>query len=85
MYMNDKIVEYYELPFENDLIKPGDKLKIRNVRGTFVFMKMAHNMQLNKQWIDCRNIATGEFKSFYVHDIKKVIRPKRSRVRKIAK
>lgn len=83
-YVQDHIVSYYELPFENDVLKPGDKVKIKNVRGTFIFLKMVHNEHLNVQWIDCRNVVTGEFKSFYVHSIKKIIRPKKSRMKKIA-
>lgn len=83
-YSQEHIISYYELPFENDVIKPGDKIKIRNVRGTFVFLKMAHNLRLNIQWVDCRNIVTGEYKSFYVYDIKRVLRPKKSRMKKFA-
>lgn len=81
---NQSIVLYYEFPFGKDVIKPGDTIRIRNLRGTFKVFKFVHNMEKNVQWVDCMDNKTGEFKSFYVEKIKTVVRPKRSRRKKLA-
>lgn len=80
--MNDDIHVYYELEFLKDTIKPGDKIKFKNVRGHFVFLHMAHNSALDVTWIDCRNPETGEYRSFYVDRLKSLVRDKKSRRKK---
>ena len=76
---NDDISVYYELKFEKDIIKPGDLLKFKNVRGTFRFIKWVHNLHLDVTWVDCMDTASGEWKSMYISRIKGVVKPKRSR------
>ncbi len=79
---NENIHVYYELEFLKDVIKPGDKIKFKNIRGHFVFLHMAHNSEKDVTWIDCRNIETGEYRSFYIERLKGLIREKRSRRKK---
>lgn len=74
-----EIVVYYELPFASDIIKPGDKIKIKNTRGMFIFNRLVHNISLNVQWVDCLDPKTGMYRSFYTNKINSVVRPKRSR------
>jgi hypothetical protein len=73
----------FELPFGKDVIRAGDNIKIRNTRGTFRFIKVVHNVVKDVTWVDCMDNATGEFKSFYVNQVKTVIRPKRSYRKKV--
>jgi hypothetical protein len=79
---NGKIVCAYELQFGRHLIQPGDKVKIKNQRGTYTFYRLAHNIESGSSWIDCRNPQTGEFHSFHIAKIRSVIRPKKLRGKK---
>lgn len=81
-WMFDHIHVFYELEFGKDIIKPGDKIKVRNVRGEFKFQKWVHNSQIDKSWIDCMDIKTGEFRSFKIEDLKLLVKPKKSRKKK---
>jgi hypothetical protein len=80
--MNPNIHVYFELQFLKDVIKPGDKIRFKNVRGEFIFLHMAHNSEKDVTWIDCRSPATGEYRSFYVDRLKGVVRDKKSRRKK---
>lgn len=80
--MNDNIHVYYELEYLKDVIKPGDKIKFKNVRGEFIFILMAHNIEKDVTWIDCRSTTTGEYRAFYVDRLKCLIRDKKSRRKK---
>lgn len=82
--VNPDICVFYELEFKNDIIKPGDKIKFKGERGTFTFTRLAHNQALDVTWIDCMDNQTKNFRSFYVAKLKLVIRPKRSRRKKIS-
>lgn len=82
--VNPDIVVQYELQFNNDLIKPGDKIKFKNIRGTFEFKWLAHNCRLDSTWIDCYDVSTRELRSFHLAKLKAVIRPKKSRRKKKA-
>lgn len=77
-YSNTDIVVYDELEFGKDVIRQGDKIKIKNARGYFIFLKWAHNTHLDVTWVDCMNPDTGEFRSFYIDNIKGVYRAKKS-------
>lgn len=79
---NDNIHVYYEVEYLKDIIKPGDKIRIKNVRGTFIFLWMAHNSEKDVTWIDCRNPVTGEYRSFYIEKLKGLVRAKKSRRKK---
>jgi hypothetical protein len=76
--VNPKISVKYELLYGKDVIKPGDKIKFKNMRGMFVFVRLAHNEELDSTWIDCYDLNTKETRSFHVAKLKMVVRPKRS-------
>ena len=75
---NPNICVYTELEFGRDIIKPGDKIKFKNLRGNFTFHKWVHNSELDVTWIDCMDNKTGEFRSFYIERLKGVVRAKKS-------
>lgn len=79
---NANINVYYELDFNGYTIKPGDKIKIKNERGSFKFLHFVHNIEKDVQWIDCMHPDTGVFRSFYVDRLKGVVHAKRSRRKK---
>lgn len=81
-HYNENIFVYHELDFMNDVIKPGDKIKFKNIRGTYNFIQFVHNAEKDVSWIDCMDAITGEYKSFYIEKLKGVIRPKKSRRKK---
>ena len=78
---NENIHVFYELNFKKDVIKPGDKIVFKNVRGVFFFQQFVTNSKLDVQWIDCREMATMQYRSFYVDRLKGVYRAKK-RIRK---
>lgn len=80
--MHPNIHVYYELEYMKDVIKPGDKITFKNVRGEFIFILMAHNSEKDVTWIDCKNPATGEYRAFYVDRLKGLVRAKKSRRKK---
>jgi len=75
---NPNITCYYELEFGRDVIKPGDKIRFKNNRGYYVFHKWVHNSELDVTWIDCMDMKSYEFKSFYIEQLKGVHRAKKS-------
>lgn len=79
---NDNITVQYELQFGKDLLKPGTKIKIKYMRGVFRFRCLAHNIPLDRTWIDCLDVEAGSWHSFRVDQIKRVVKPKRSRAKK---
>ena len=81
--VNPDIYVLYELNFNKDVIRPGDKIKFKNMRGVFVFTRLAHNKKLDSTWIDCFDLMTKETRSFHVAKLKTVIRPKKSRRKKL--
>ena len=76
---NENIHVYYSLDFGKDEIGPGTPLKFKNQRGVFKFIKWVHNQDLDVQWIDCMDITTGEFKSFYMERLKNIVKKKSRR------
>lgn len=81
-YADDDIHEFYELQFGKDLIKPGTIIKIKGVRGTFRYRKHAHNSRIDKTWVDVVNNKSYAYHSFYIDQIKGIVKPKKSRRRK---
>lgn len=65
-YYFDHIKVYPEFVAGKFTITPGQKIKIKNQRGVFYFRQMVHNEELNVKWLDCMDVLTGEFRSFYV-------------------
>ena len=82
-FHDDNIHVYYELEWGKDVIKPGDVIRIKNTRGTFRFLKWVHNSTKDVTWIDCMDIKDGQFRAFYMETLKGVVRPKKSRRKKI--
>jgi hypothetical protein len=76
--VNPDISVFYELKFGKDIIKPGDSLKFKDVRGSFRFIRLAHNIKKDVTWIDCYSPTTGEYRSFYVDRLKGVVHAKKS-------
>jgi len=85
LYANTDIHVFYELPFgKKDVIVPGTILKIKNTQGTFRYMRHAHNVALDKTWVDTVNTKTFAFHSFYIGRIRSIVKPKKSRAKKVA-
>jgi hypothetical protein len=61
-----------------DLIVPGTLVKIKNVRGEFKFEKYVKNIESGMEWIDV--IGNTGYRSFYLHDFKGIIKPKKKKV-----
>lgn len=78
---NDDIHVQYELEFKKDIIKPGNRIKIKNQRGVFLFRCVAHNVRLDKTWIDCIG-PDSQWHSFPIEKLKTLVKPKRSRAKK---
>jgi hypothetical protein len=76
--VNSDISVFHELKFGNQLIKPGDMLKFKDVKGTFRFIQLAHNVKKDVTWIDCYSPSTGEYRSFYVDRLKGPVYAKKS-------
>jgi hypothetical protein len=76
--VNPDISVFYELKFGKTVIKPGDSLKFKDVRGSFRFIRLAHNIKKDVTWIDCYSPSTGEYRSFYVDRLKGVVHAKKS-------
>lgn len=70
---------YYEMKYGSDTITIGDKIKFKYQRSVFIFKKYVHNSQLQRDWIDCMDEKTGEWRSFYVDDLRGKVKPKRKR------
>lgn len=76
--VNQDISVFHELKFGKQIIKPGDMLKFKDVRGSFRFIQLAHNARLDKTWIDCYDSITGEYRAFYVDRLKGIVHAKKS-------
>lgn len=74
---------YPTLQFGKDLIENGTTIRFKNRRGVFKFQSMVHNTELDVTWINCFQPSTGHMRAFYVDELKCVVKPKRSRAKKI--
>ena len=63
-----------------DSIFPGTLVKIKNVRGEFRFVKYVKNTDSGMEWIDV--IGPTGYRSFYLWDLKGIIKPKKKRIKK---
>jgi hypothetical protein len=74
----------WDVKFEHqhgkDLIVPGTPIKIKNVRGDFRFEKYVKNTDSGMEWIDV--IGPTGYRSFYLWDLKGIIKPKKKRIKK---
>lgn len=76
---NTNIVVYYEMKHGKDEVSVGTPLRFKFQRGTFKFIKLVHNTEKNVTWIDCLDQVNGTFRSFYVDQLKNVVKPKKTR------
>lgn len=79
---NSDIVVQYQLQFKKDLIKPGDKIKFKNLTGVFLFRCLATKVSTQRDWIDCISVVSGSWHSFDVAKLREVVKPKQSRRKK---
>lgn len=83
---NDDISVQYELEFNGNNIKPGDKIRIKGELGkTFSFRHLAHNSKLDITWVDCFEDGGGGFRAFPIEKLKAHVIPKKSRRKKVNK
>jgi len=80
---NDNVVVYYELQFKRDVMVPGTKFKIKYDRDTYQFLRLAHHIKNDTTWVDAMSVSRGSWHSVRVENILKVVKPKRSRVKKV--
>ena len=76
--VNPDISVFNEIKYGKEVIKPGDLIKFKDVRGTFRFLQMAHNVKKDVTWVDCMHPITGEYRSFYIEKLKGLVRAKKS-------
>jgi hypothetical protein len=80
---NPDIYWYPTLDFGKDVIEPGTMVRFKNRRGVYKFRGLYHNKKLDVTWVDCFEEKTGRMRAFYVDELKSVVKPKRSRVKKL--
>jgi hypothetical protein len=78
-----KLYRYDELAFGKDTVVNGTKIRFKNRRGVFTFRALIHNVDKDVTWIDCFEDKTGRMRAFYVGELKSVVKPKKSRAKKI--
>lgn len=78
-HYNQSITVFYEMKHGNDQISAGTVVRFKNRRGTFKFVKLVHNAEKNVSWIDCMETNTGIYRSFYVEELKGMVKPKKRR------
>jgi hypothetical protein len=81
-WYNKDVTVYYELEHKDGLITPGEVLTFKRNKGKYKFISFAHNSALDATWIDVMDIKTGEFRAFYIDELKGVFRAKKSRRKK---
>jgi len=79
--LHPHIIAEYQYIDGKDIIEPNDKIKIKRDRGTYKFRCLAHHIPLDIRWIDCMDVATGEWRSFRVENLKGKVKPRRRRRR----
>lgn len=68
----------FEYKHGKDVVVPGTLVKIKNVRGEFKFQKYVKNSKSGVEWIDV--LGNTGYRSFYLHDFKGIIKPKKKRI-----
>lgn len=83
---NDKIHVQYEVEYTNgkvtDKVKPGDRIRIKNQRGVFIFRCLAHNIEQDFTWIDCFEYKDRRFRAFPIEMFRGPVKAKKSRRKK---
>lgn len=78
-HYNQSITVFYEMKHGNDHISVGTVVRFKNRRGTFKFVKLVHNAEKGVSWIDCMESGTGIYRSFYVEELKGMVKPRKRR------
>jgi hypothetical protein len=78
-FWNKNISVFDEMTHGKDIITVGTPLRFKYQRGSFKFVKLVVNSETNVSWIDCIDTKNGVFRSFYVDQLRGVIKPKRQR------
>jgi len=79
---NPNIRVVYELKFKKDTMINGTKFKRRYDRDVYQFLWLAHHIGHDTTWVDAYSMKRGSRHSIRIEDIQKIIKPKRSRVKK---
>lgn len=79
---NPHIVCHYSMVHGESVVEVGSEIKFHGTRGKFKFIKHVVNSELEVEWIDCMDLKTGEFRSFYVNRLKHKPAKKRKRRKK---
>jgi hypothetical protein len=80
---NDNVYVEYELAFKGDVLKPGDKFKIKFDRDVYIFLRLAHHIKNDTTWVDAMSDSRGSWHSIRIETIQKIIRPKKLRKKKV--
>jgi hypothetical protein len=66
-----------EYNYGKDKMVEGTKFKIKNKRGTYSFVQHVKNVTLDKEWIDCLDDDTKQWKSFTIDSISRIVKPRK--------
>jgi hypothetical protein len=80
---NPNVVVYYELQVGRDLMVPKTKFKKKYDRDIYQFLCLAHHIPNDNTWVDAYSVTRGSRHSIRVEDIQRVVKPKRSRRKKV--
>lgn len=69
---------YYELKFNDDIIKPGTLLKMKNRRYAHTYLCHVHFLEDDKTFVVTKD-DRGQLRSFHISKIDRIVKLKRSR------
>lgn len=72
----------YEFDFKGQLVKPGQKFKLKNDRNVYTFHCLVHNVISGTTWIEAT--STEGFHSFRPEKVFKLIGIKRSYAKNVS-
>ena len=62
-YYNPHITIVYEMKIGTKEVLPGTRVKVKNRRGTYQFMRLVSNSEKNIEWVDLRDEELGSWLS----------------------
>jgi hypothetical protein len=80
---NPHIYIVHELQFGKDLMVNGTKFKRKYDRDVYKFLWLAHHSLHDSTWVDAYSVSRGSRHSIRIEDIQRVVKPKRSRAKKV--
>lgn len=80
---DDNKVVTYEMTFKGDIIKPGQRFRIKHDRTVYTFHCLVTNIKTGSTWIECA--CESGFYSFRPERMYKLTGVKRSRQKKMVK